>query len=210
MYVNRFRAPEAKILHINFLDTFNIDWHGYSIEFMDVWQWKSNDCYSFVCCQIAKKHLPDDEVAFALVRLSADGSYADADVYHFFGAADILGNAFDDHRSRYSGYAIDGDVRSTPTHGNHDVVSSNLSGNAGASTYGHIQDGRISVTCWSSPHDVRATGVCNAFDCAAADVDPTDVNIAGCTADAIHCTSHSLATTRAAAHALDASGRSRR
>lgn len=149
-----------------------------------------------------------DSSATAVVRVSADGSYADADTYHSLGAAHILGNALDARCSSYSGDAIAGDVRSTPTHGNHDVVASNLSGLACASTYGHIQDGHQSVTGWSRPCDVLATGVCYALGCAAADGDPNDVNVAGCTADAIHCTGRSLGIARAAAHALDANGRS--
>lgn len=148
--------------------------------------------------------------ATAVVHLFADGLYADADDYYSLGAANILGNALDDCRSRYSGYAIAGDIRSTPTHGNHDVLASNLSGPAGASTYGRIQDVRLSVTGWSSPNDVRATGVCNAFGCVAADGDSNVVNVAGCTANAIHCTGRNLATARFAAHALDANGRPRR
>lgn len=149
-----------------------------------------------------------DSSATAVIRLSANGPYDDADDYHSLGAAHNLGNAFDDSRSRYSGHAISGDVRSTPTNGNHDVVATNLSGPAGATTYGRIQDGRLFVTGWSCPYDVCATGVCNAFGCAAAVGDPNDVNVAGCTADAVHCTSRNLATACAAAHAIVANGRS--
>lgn len=150
-----------------------------------------------------------DSSTTAVVRLPENGSYADANTYHSLGAARILGNAFDDRRSRYSGHAITGNVCSTPTHGHHDVVSSNLFDSAGASTYGRIQDGHLSVNAWSSPNDVRATGVCNAFGCAATDVNSHNVNITGCTCDAVSCTGSNLASAHTAAHALDAGGRSR-